>query len=328
MKCESCTINEVEVEERYDEEQQPYYLCRSCKRRLINKALRPLEFFNLAAIHGHFYYLHYDFYDFDTGEATQPHINVYEADKFPFPNFDEVKDNPERLIDFAFVQYHTKDYVLAQLKKFPKEEVLQLIDKKISYNRAIHYKAYEIIAKVVGRLAESWMKEEWTKRKPNEVAIYAEAIASCLERDEAFTLLIPEIEKSSGNQLANDALALLFFQHEKTLDWIERIAEKIATVPDQWGVLAATSQFSWQRADKWVKAGRPLSLIALDALWYCTIKEPGPNQPVWLQQHPPKLTDEPRPEIVAVALTDYVMKDNVPRTRNAVESIIMNVFEV
>ncbi|WP_254560957.1 hypothetical protein [Dyadobacter diqingensis] len=91
MKCESCKINDFEVEQLEDEQQKPYYLCKSCFDRLENKALRPLEFFNLTAIHGHSSHLHDDFYDYETGEATQPDIEVVESEKFPFPTLNKFR---------------------------------------------------------------------------------------------------------------------------------------------------------------------------------------------------------------------------------------------
>lgn len=176
MKCESCNINDFEVEHLADEGQNPYRLCRPCLDRLVNKALRPLEFFNLTAIHGHSSYLHDDFYDYETGEATQPSIEVLESDKFPFPNFEQIKNNLDRLIDFAFVQYFTDDYVIKQLKQFDKNETLKAIDKKVKYNRAINYKAYEIVGKVIGKTAKDWLKNEWAGRQENELLIFANAI--------------------------------------------------------------------------------------------------------------------------------------------------------
>jgi len=62
MKCESCKIKEYEVKEPSGEGQNPYFLCKECQFRLLNRALRPLEFFNLASIHGDTPLLHDDFY--------------------------------------------------------------------------------------------------------------------------------------------------------------------------------------------------------------------------------------------------------------------------
>ena len=328
MKCESCNINDFEVEQLADEGQKPYRLCRPCLYRLVKKALRPLEFFNLTAIHGHSFYLQDDFYNFQTGEATQPDIEVLHPDKFPFPDFEKIKNNLDRLIDFAFVDYFTDDYVIKQLRQFDKNQTLNAIDKKVKYNRAINYKAYEVVGKIIGKEAKNWLKNEWVNRQENELLIFAEAISKCFDFDEAFETLINEIESKDDKNLSENISALLYFQSDKTLDWLEKVIHRTNNISTNWGTLAATSKCSWVKADKWLTVGRPLSLVAIDALLFCTTTGDRQNQAFWLQQNPPKLTDSPRPEIIANKLKDYLLKDNVPRTKNAINKIIDNIFQV
>ena len=328
MKCESCNIREIEVEELADEGQNPFSLCIPCRDRLVNRALRPLEFFNLTAIHGHSYYLHDDFYDYDTGEATQPETEVIDAEIFPFPDFEQIKNDLNSLIDFSFVQYFTEDFVINELQKFDKLEVLKRLKEKVSYNRAINYKAYEITGKVVGKLAEEWIKSEWTNRQENELQIFAEPLAKCLDFEEAFEILTKELESGDDKFLSENVSALLYLQNDKTLDWIEKVGERIKNISSNWGQLFASSNFSWDRANKWLTIGRPLSLIALDSLIYCTTIGERLNQSLWLRELNPRLIDNPRPEIVANRLRDYLTVDGVPRTKNAVEVIIENIFEI
>ena len=328
MKCESCNIKEIEVEELADEGQNPFSLCISCRDRLVNRALRPLEFFNLTAIHGHCYYLHDDFYDYDTGEATQPEIKVIDAEIFPFPDFEKIKNDLNSLIDFSFVQYFTEDFVINELQKFNKLKVLKRLKEKVIYNRAINYKAYEIAGKVVGKLAEEWIKSEWTNRQENQLQIFAEALTKCLDFEEAFEILTKELESGDDKFLSENVSALLYFQNEKTLNWIEKVSERIKNISSNWGQLAASSNFSWDRANKWLTIGRPLSLIALDSLIYCTTIGERLNQSLWLRELNPRLIDNPKPEIIACRLRDYLNVDSVPRTKNAVEGIIENIFEI
>jgi len=327
MKCESCNIREIEVEELGDEGQNPYRLCISCRDRLLSKSLRPLEFFHLTAIHGHGYYLHDDFYDYDTGEATQPDIEVVDAEKFPFPNFEQIKNNLNKLIDFSFVQYFTDNFVVNELQKFDKLDVLKKLQEKVDYNRAINYKAYEIAGKVVGKTAEKWIKKEWANRQENELQIFSEPIAKCLDFDQAFEILTKELESGDDKFLSENVSALLYFKSGKTLDWIEKVSGRLKNISSNWGQLAASSQFSWDRANKWLTIGRPLSLVALDSLLYCTTIGERLNQSLWLRQLNPRLIDNPKPETIANRLRDYLTVDSVPRTKNAVETIIDNVFE-
>lgn len=326
MKCESCNIRVFEVEEPGDGGSNPFRLCVHCRDRLLIRALRPLEFFNLTAIHGHCYYLHDDFYDYDSGIATQPEINVIDADKFPFPVFQDIKDDLYKLIDYSFVQYFTSDIVIEQLKKFDKLQVLNRINEKIKYNRAVNYKAYEMVGKVISNVAENWIKKEWEERLENEIYIFAEALVSCLEFEEAFQLLTNEIENSDDKTFNEHISALLYFRSEIVLDWIETKTDRIKNISSSWGQLAASSQFSWQRAEKWLSIGRPLSLISLDALYLCTTKD-YLGQSLWLRKIQPKLTDSVHPDFIAKRLQEFLEVDKVPRTKNSVGTIMYNLFQ-
>jgi hypothetical protein len=324
--CESCKTKPSEVNERLNEVLQPYHLCIECHIRLINYALRPLEFFNLAAIHGHSYYLHDDFYDFDTGEAMQPKIAVIDVHKFPFPDLQAIKNNLEKLIDFACVQYGTSTVVIELLKEFEKKSVLDYLSFKVNYNRAINYKTYEIAARVLGLYAVNWVRHQWNNRKENELLIFAPALAHCLPFDEAFQIVTMQIEQSKESSFAENSAALLYFQSSKTLRWIERIKDRITNVSTNWGTLSAASEFDWQTAQYWLDSGRPLSLIALDALVYCTKIGDRTTQTLWLIEHTPTLLNPSKPEVIANTLKIYLTKDSVPRTKNAIRQIINNLF--
>lgn len=327
MKCESCNTREIQVEELADEGHNPFRLCFQCHTRLLSKSLRPLEFFNLTAMHGHSYYMHDDFYDDETGEATQSNIEVIDIEKFPFPNLEEIKHDLNMLIDFSFVQYFTKNFVIKELQKFDKLKVLDRLIEKVEYNRAINYKAYEIAGKVVGKDAQEWIKKEWASKQENEFQIFAEPIVNCLDFDEAFKMLTKELENGDDKFLSENVSGLLYFQSHKILDWIETVRGRITNVSSSWGQLAASSKFTWERANKWLTIGRPLSLMALDSLIYCTSKGERLNQSLWLRQLNPKLIDNPRPELIAARIRVYLTLDNVPRTKSAVKTIIDNIFE-
>ena len=153
-------------------------------------------------------------------------------------------------------------------------------------------------------------------------------IAKNLDRDEAYTIISSEIDMCDDRYLHEYITALNFIRHEKVLDWIETNSQRITNVNLNWGHLAASSHFSWSRADKWLTIGRPLSLIALDALIYCTTLGERLNQSLWMRQIQPKLIDNPKPEIVATRLQEYLSIDNVPRTKTTIKRIIKNIFEI
>ncbi|MGV3527257.1 MAG: hypothetical protein ACO1OO_00020 [Flavisolibacter sp.] len=325
--CESCRIRPVEIVDHPDAGQQPYRLCTECHKRLLNYALRPLEFFNLATIHGHGYYLNDDLYDYNTGEATQPKTEVEIPEKFPFPDIHSIQDEMEKVVDYACVQYFTSNEVIELLKRFDKDAVLDFVSNKVAYNRAINYKAYQIAASVLGPYAADWIRLQWSERNEDELFIFAPALAACLPFPEAFKIVTEQVEQSDSRSFADYAGALLYFESSETLKWIEGVAHRIANVSENWGILAAASRYDWQTAQNWLAAGRPLSLIALDALIYCTTTGERPNQALWLREHPPTLVSAPKPETIANTLTAYLQTDTVPRTKSAVRQIINNLFE-
>lgn len=328
MKCESCNINKIEVEELADDGQNLYRLCQSCHQRLLNYALRPLEFFNLASIHGHSYYLYDDFYDYETGEAMQPEIDLVNAEIFPFPELEDIKSDLKKLVDFACVQYFISDTVVELLKLHDQKTILNYLGYKTNNNRAINYKAYEIAAKVLASTAKEWITKEWESRKENELLIFAEAICKCLPFDEAFQILTTEIEASSDRYFTENTSALIYLESSSTLDWIEKVSNRITSVSINWGTLAAASQFSWDRAENWLTVGRPLSLIALDALIICTTIGSRQHQAPWFRTHPPTLVNPAKTEVIANRITAYLEKDKVPRTKNDVRQIIQNLFAI
>jgi hypothetical protein len=321
MKCESCNINNIEIEEPSEHGLNPFRLCRCCHERLLSLTLRPLEYFNLTAIHGHVYLLHDDIYD-DKGNAEQPQIEMIDAEKFPFPILDDIKTDLKKVVDFAVVQYFTSNEIIALIKNQDKQSVLNYLDQKISYNKAINYKIYEIAAKALGHFAANWIREQWNRRTEGELSIYAIALACCLPFEEAFDIATKEIEDSNEKNFAENAYTLRHFQNSKTLSWIEKNSSRIKNVTQSWGGLASVSQFNWQIADRWLNLHRPLSLIAIDALYFCTTTT-GDQQ---LMINPQPLKNAPPAEAIAKRLQEYLTVDNVSRTRSTVDAIIKSLF--
>ena len=326
MKCESCQIKNIEIEESSAGGNGPYRLCRACHERMLNYALRPLEFFNLAAIHGPVFYLHDDFYDDRTGVALQPKTKVVHAVSFPFPDLADIKGDVHKLVDYACVPYSMPAEVIDLLKVHDKEAILRYIQDKASYNGAIRGRAYQIAGKVLQSTARQWISKEWDNRKEGELPIFAEAMAKCLPFEQAFGLVTAEIEVSAANSFAGNGMALMYFESRQTLEWIEKISPQIINVSTNWGTLSAASQFSWDIAHNWLDIGRPLSLIALDALVFCTTRGERHNQHLWLVENPPTLIDGAPSSIITATITEYLQKNNVPRTKSAVAQIIHNLF--
>jgi len=322
--CQSCQQNEIEVSETCDDKEFPYKVCKPCHHRLLNKALRPLEFFNIKAKHGEAYLLHDDFYD-ENGIADQPYIEVIEDSSLKFPKLSEIKNDLEEVVDYAIVQYWLDDEVVQILLQFDKQLVLNSLDKRINENRNLDYKIYPIVAKVLRSFANDWVRKKWKSHTEIDFTLYAEMLANCLPLEESYGYLTKELEKISSPSKLNESLhCLVYLQTEKSLDWIEKNIYKMQSLSSSWGFVAAASKFSWDRAKKWLNDGRPLSLISLDALQLCSVTEDSWGKAIWFRENPQKLLQPDSVENMNKVLTDYLQKDNVPRTRTLINFITEN----
>src|SRR6185437_7354915 len=85
-------------------------------------------------------------------------------------------------------------------------------------------------------------------------------LGSCLPRGEAFEWAITT--RPGDDRTVIGALGAL--GDARLLDWLERAADLVPK--PEWSSAAHAAGLDWSRASSWIARGRPLSLIALDAL--------------------------------------------------------------
>lgn len=153
-----------------------------------------------------------------------------------------------------------------------------------------------------------------------------EAIKS-YTKENAYNIIIAEIDSCEDRYLNEYIVALNYFRYPKILYWIEINIHRINQVTLNWGHLAASSYFSWSKAKEWLSKGRPLSLIALDALIFCTSVDSRLNQSPWMQKINPRLVDDPSVKEMANYLNEFLKCDHTSRTENSVTKIIKNIFD-
>jgi hypothetical protein len=117
------------------------------------------------------------------------------------------------------------------------------------------------------------------------------------------------------------------FRSARTLDWLESWSDHVvlsdpSTDLEQWswnlGWLAALSSLSWPRVVQWLDKGRPMSLIAIDAL---RAFGPDCDSPV-IEKLKPRLHDAPGPEEAAGTLLGYASRDQDPWVVKTVGEIL------
>lgn len=158
--------------------------------------------------------------------------------------------------------------------------------------------------------------------------IRMEEIIDKHDTKKAFQLITSELKDCENLYLTECMTPLNLLKYEPVLDWVEQNVQRVKNVTQDWGHLCASSNFTWKRAEKWLEMGRPWSLVALDATIFCTTLGERLNQSPWMRELRPQLKDDPKPDTIAQRLKNYLDIDNVPRTRNKVNQIINDIFEI
>jgi len=317
--CQACLTSPVDRQVSGEVADDRYMLCNPCAERLENLALRPLEWYRLAVLHGPLtYLLHDDFYD-QGGKAYQNRIPVKQVSLFPAPKLADVEDNLAALLDFTMTRWHLSDEVSAALRAHDKNAVLTKISALVE-NRQRPWeeaRSYEIAADVLGPVAEEWVRSRWesASRAPL-LHSFMRAVAACMPREEAIPMALAAVEQSGLSDLSVPALSLAQFRSPKVIDWIDGMAT--SPVSNRWGLLAARSGLSWATATRWLDKGRPMSLVAMDALGIIMRPEHG-GRP---SRFPLKMDDAPSSDAILARLREYALRDPVPRVTQMIDRIV------
>lgn len=321
--CEACRIRPIAFAERINESVIPYRLCHACHHRLLHLSLRPLEYFNLVAIHGFEYELHDDFYD-DYGAACTPEEPVAEEPSLAFPTLSTLSSDASRLVDYALVKWWYPPAVTPYLQVFEPLIVLRILDEKLALNPFLLPRCLEVAAHALGPIAYAWVGYQLSVYDgPNEL-LFTEALASCFPPKEAEAFVLAALSKLGEKALAEQITYLCYLSGDGPLDWMEIHCCNITTVSANYGLASAALGITWERAQRWLTAGRPLSLIALDALVNCSTTAETANAALWLREHPTRLFSPATITEMEDILTQYLAQDSVPRTKNAVRFIKEN----
>jgi hypothetical protein len=324
--CEACRRRRVAEVISDDDPDEPYRVCGECGKRLRLLALRPIEWFNLAAKHGWSrFYLHDDFYD-EAGVAQQPKIESYSAEGMLAPTLDEAARSLDRLLDYCITRCCLDTAEYNAFRRFAGEAVLDELKLRAAQgNRHVTAVTLTLCANVLGYIAEPWVRA-WYERACGDDMLFSwtEAAAHCLPQPEGLHKTMDALREHSGKELRERKGALSWFRSPRVLDWIENYAPHL-NVTEDWGQLAALSDLSWSRVEIWLSSGRPLSLIALDAL---TVLIPRSGQAPIVKRLEPKLKERPDRLTLTRALQACVAADTAPRVSSKCRYLTEHVDEL
>ena len=300
----------------------PYRLSAGAAHRLEHLSLRPLEWFNLAVIHGPFeFYLHDDFYT-EEGQACQPKEDVVDAALFPCPTLDTCAADPVRLLDFAITRSWFEQETIGRLQAH-EADLPDLIQGRFNQTRNgfIRYRLAEVAGELLGQRSALWFRSVLAEMPEQDRLSLLHAGHRCLPAEEGLATAIEALSHVPRSRLTQESFVLAKYRDTRVLDWIEVNVHDPLT--HQWGDLAAASGIDWTRAAKWLRSGRPLSLVALDALVVCSGPRPGAS--LLIRKMNPVLRAPAPAHAIEAALTDYARRDPVPRVDGVVRRLIADL---
>jgi hypothetical protein len=324
--CESCRQRQVAEVIASDDPDEPYRVCGVCGERLRQPVLRPLEWFNLAARNGsHKFLLHDDFYDED-GTATLPATDAYSVDGMLASTLDEAAQSLDRLVDYCITRYWLGAPEYDAFRRFEDEAILDELRRRAANgNRHVMAVMLTLCANVLGHAAASWVRAQYAKACHDDMLFsWAEAAARCLPEPEGLHKTIDALGAYAGAGLRERIGALMWFRSPAVLDWIEVHAPR-ANITGAWGQLAALSGLSLSKVEVWLSRGRPLSLIALDAL---TQFIPWPGQAPLVRRLDPRLRACPDRLPLVRALQACMAADTAPRASGKCQYLIEHMAEL
>lgn len=148
----------------------PYRLSIDAARRLLAHALRPIEWLNLAALHGpQSVYLTESFYYQVDGEAAYPQLPIDAAKEFAFPRLKEA--SLSRVCDIAIAWSGFEEEAIKEFARFRPESVDLELELRIAtpHPEAVQNILYSIAAQVVTNplVLERCAKLAWLQAPDN-----------------------------------------------------------------------------------------------------------------------------------------------------------------
>jgi hypothetical protein len=205
--------------------------------------------------------------------------------------------------------------------KLPNLDTFESLSNRFKNNKNLEVRSriLEICASVLHQFGAQLVISAW-RDYPKLVSLpaLAQASAQCLPFGDGFERVKMALSSFSNKEKLRLIFCLGYFHSTQTLDWIEENIFEPTT--ESWGYLAAASNLDWQRVELWIHHGRPLSLVAIDALR--AIMRP---QSPFLRAYAPQLKSPPSKDKFQLLLSTYSEKDNVPRVLQRTSDLIENI---
>jgi hypothetical protein len=259
-----------------------------------------------------------DFYD-DNGVARQPRVPIPSLgpDFDRVPRLDEVENNIDQLLDYLYTRESVHPTHEQALRRHRPDDVIETSTRRFHQTREPSHRwvLYLAVATAGGPRAADWFRSTLPRESPIDRLRRLDIVQTSLSHHEVLDIALAAIEEIAPDRRQEHLRSLFKLPDPRLVTWIESNAcQPVANV---WGELAAACDIDWVTTRRWLKSGRPLSLVALDSI-------------ACRSSHAGSCSTLPRLQIVGgrlelfAALEELAATDPVPRITKLVEQIAVN----
>lgn len=214
-------------------------------------------------------------------------------------------------------QWYVEDELIEQMRDYSGEDWLPIFEKHLPtlHNNDHMNTLFHLAGHLLKDLGADFVRKHWGKWSEETFRGLTFAAIHCLSLMDAYGLVTDKLGQMNQRERLICKFVLGWFENRLVLKWIEE--NVVSPIDVTWGALAARSEFDWKHFEKWLTLGRPISLVALDALGFCLTTPKAPDG------HQYKALINPPTEVVLKnVLENYRKIDPAARARRTIEFLM------
>ena len=220
-------------------------------------------------------------------------------------------------VDGPVKRWYVDSELIEQMMDYSGSVWLPIFEKRLPelHNKDHMNTLFHLAGHLLKDPGADFIRKSWGRWSEETFRGLTFAAIHCLPLTEAYGLVTDKLEQMNQKERLICKFVLGWFESRWVLKWIEE--NVVSPIDVSWGALAARSQFDWGHFEKWLALGRPISLVALDALGFCLTTPKAPDG----HQYKP-LIDPPTEVILKDVLENYQNVDPAVRVRRTIAFLI------
>lgn len=209
-------------------------------------------------------------------------------------------------------------------------EIENELSRRLDERPVLKFDIIRVASNVIIGTSSPFITSLWHSRSEEDSLVeYAKLLANSFESDQGILEYLAQLDNIKSEKELNDQIrGLMYFNSPEVNYWIEIAVDRVTNITSTWGVVSALSDVNWDTLKKWINLGRPLSLVALDALSEYATDNNTMNSSPLSRERILGLPDPPSKEEILEVINNYQIVDSVPRVKQGVNHIKFQIDKI